>query len=125
MGSQRLAQALAERGQIDLRAARQLEHDLDLLLTLATENDMELPPELVETGWLTRWATTYEDAEPVPGALDRRQAVEIAETAAEWCTSAVVTASGQPASATGAEVPPPPPPPTRNLGRPERGPGLF
>jgi len=159
MDRRHVAQALAERVESDLRAARKLEphpdisdqvigfyaqqvvekslkavlalggvdfpmmeHDLDLLLTLATENHIELRPELVETGWLTPWATTYENAEPSPGTLDRRQAIEIAETAAAWCTSTVATASGQPDSAASGEAPPPPPA-TRNLGRPERGSG--
>jgi len=83
-----------------------MEHDLDLLLTLATENDIELPPELVETGWLTPWATTYENAEPSPGTLDRRQAIEIAEAVASWLKSAIaVDTDGPKSEATGGSPP--------------------
>jgi HEPN domain-containing protein len=96
-----------------------MEHDLDFLLTLATENRVELSPELVDTGWLTPWAITYENAEPSPGPLDRRQAIEIAEAAVSWSVSRITvgTETSKPEAADG--VPPPPPPPTENLGRPE------
>jgi hypothetical protein len=90
------------------------EHDLDFLSGLCAETGLELPDELTDIGWLTPWATTYENAEDRPGTLDRNGAIAISRAAVHWCQALideVMSAS--------AEEPPPQPPPVPGLGRPE------
>lgn len=67
-------------------------HDLDLLLTLASDEGMELPLEIIGTTWLTPWATTYENGEAQPGRLDRRQTIAIGDAAVRWCLAELASA---------------------------------
>ena len=62
-------------------------HDLDLLLTLAADNDIEIPAELTGAAWLTAWGTTYENGEASPGTLDRQEVIAIGANAVAWCGS--------------------------------------
>ena len=60
-------------------------HDLDFLLALANRNEIELPVEMAQVGWLTPWAAEfrYDDA-PIE-SLDRKRAEAIGEFAVDWC----------------------------------------
>ena len=90
-------------------------HDLDLLLTLAADNDIEIPAELTGAAWLTAWGTTYENGEASPGTLDRQEVIAVGRAAVSWCDD--LTSETGPNRE--GENPPPPPPPVPGLGRPE------
>lgn len=66
-----------------------MEHDLDFLSGLCAESGLELPGELAEVGCLTLWATTYENAEDPPGALDRDSVVTVSKAAVDWSRALV------------------------------------
>jgi hypothetical protein len=91
-----------------------MEHDLDVLSGLCAETGLEFPDELTDIGWLTPWATTYENAEDPPGALDRVGAIAVSKAAVDWCQTLVGEATSAPR-----KQPPPQPSPIPGLGRPE------
>lgn len=94
-------------------------HDLDFLLSLATENAIEIPPKLTDSAWLTPWCTTYENGEASPGTLDRQHTIEIGEIAVSWCRNSIAQAPSGPCVDRISDKPPPPPPSVPGLGRPE------
>jgi HEPN domain-containing protein len=91
-----------------------MEHDLAFLSRLCTECGLFLPDDMTDIDWLTPCATTYENAEDPPGALDRDSAVAVSRSAVDWCQALVEEV--RPASP---EQPPPRPSPVPGLGRPE------
>ena len=60
-------------------------HDLDFLLALANRNEIELPAELAQVGWLTPWAAEFRYDDAPMESLDRKRATSIAEFAVDWC----------------------------------------
>lgn len=77
-------------------------HDLEYLIVLAEKNSIAMEPELESASWLTPWAAEfrYDDA-PIE-ALDRKQAISVANTAVSWCQELIADlASKSDESATG------------------------
>jgi HEPN domain-containing protein len=96
-----------------------MEHDLDLLLEFVAKGTVDAPQAVTDAGWLTLWATTYENCEAPPGKLDRRQAIAIAEIAVSWCCGLLDHAPPGQREDQAGDKPPPPPPSVPGLGRPE------
>jgi HEPN domain-containing protein len=94
-------------------------HDLDFLLKLIAQSTVETPHDLIEVGWLTPWATTYENCEASPGQLDRRHTIQTAETAVDWCRALLNRSTLHPPADPARDKPPPRPPSVPGLGRPE------
>jgi HEPN domain-containing protein len=64
-------------------------HDLDFLLALSSRNEIELPTEMAQVGWLTPWAAEFRYDDAPMESLDRERAVAIAQFAVEWCSELV------------------------------------
>lgn len=63
-------------------------HDLDFLLDVASQAGIAVPPEIVDSSWLTPWAAQLRyDAGDAP--LDHARAIAAATFATAWARSAI------------------------------------
>lgn len=62
-------------------------------VALANKNEVELPAELTNAGWLTPWAAEFRYDDAPLDTLDRDRAVALAEFAVEWCRELIPEAS--------------------------------
>jgi HEPN domain-containing protein len=62
-----------------------LSHDLKFLVRQVGESGVEPPDSLVAAQWLTSWAAELRYDEPI--ALDRPEALAVAENAVSWADS--------------------------------------
>lgn len=69
-------------------------HDLDFLAALASKNEIELPIEIADAGWLTPWAAEFRYDDAPLETLDRAQALALAEFAVEWCRERIPESNG-------------------------------
>jgi len=67
-------------------------HDLDFLAGLAGKNEIELPAEMANAGWLTPWAAEFRYDDAPLETLDRDRAVVLAEFAVDWCRGLITEA---------------------------------
>jgi HEPN domain-containing protein len=91
------AQQAVEKALKAVVAVRSLEiprsHDLGLMILLLDSAEHALPVDIREADWLNPWAVTLRYDHPGT-TLDRRPAVEVADTSLGWARERVKAARG-------------------------------